>query len=132
MLGFSQKLKSLRIKYDLTLEELANNIGTTKATLSRYENSDRSPNVEILIRLADYFNVTTDYLLGRHNINLDILTDATKDDDNSIILTKEDQNKAIDLINTFVRNQIPDKLRLSMLNLVISNMKKKYFDSKES
>lgn len=61
---FGQRLKLLRTKKDITLEALADVINTTKATLSRYENSKRTPNIEFARKVADYFNVSTDYLYG--------------------------------------------------------------------
>ncbi|WP_052356624.1 helix-turn-helix domain-containing protein [[Clostridium] dakarense] len=62
---FSNRLKSLRKEKGLTLEEMAKDLGTTKVTLSRYENGVREPKVETLITLANYFNVSTDYLFAR-------------------------------------------------------------------
>jgi len=67
MNNFSDRLKELRKEKNLTLRDLANKIGTTKSTLSRYETNDGMPKQDILEDLADYFEVTTDYLLGRTN-----------------------------------------------------------------
>ena len=46
---------------------LGEKIGVSRTTISRYENNSRQPSKEILEILADYFEVTTDYLLGRTN-----------------------------------------------------------------
>ena len=42
---------------------------STSVTYSRYENGNRSPSLDLLVKLADYFDVTLDYLLGRENIS---------------------------------------------------------------
>lgn len=67
MATFKNRLKELRQSKNMTLEELANEIGTTKSTISRYENGIRQPKQDILEAIADYFKISTDYLLGRAN-----------------------------------------------------------------
>ncbi len=59
------RLKQLRIEHRKTQEEIAKDLGTTKVTIGRYELGVREPKTDILNALADYFDVTTDYLLGR-------------------------------------------------------------------
>ena len=44
---------------------LATELSTTQNTISRYETGEREPGIEELIKLADYFNVSVDYLIGR-------------------------------------------------------------------
>ncbi|WP_242328335.1 helix-turn-helix domain-containing protein [Enterococcus avium] len=64
---FRQRLKKLRSEKGMTLEELANLIGTTKTTLSRYENGERSPKLQLVGALANYFNVEMAWLSGMEN-----------------------------------------------------------------
>ena len=59
------RIKDLRIENRKTQEQVAKDLGTTKATIGRYELGTREPKTDILNALADYFGVTTDYLLGR-------------------------------------------------------------------
>lgn len=62
---FGMRLKTLRNKKGLTQEQLADKLGNiTKASVSRYEQSAMFPTVEVLIRLCEYFDVSSDYLLG--------------------------------------------------------------------
>ncbi len=61
---FGTVLKQLRKSHNLTQEELGLNIGLSKAVISKYENSMGYPTFDMLIQIADYFGVTTDYLLG--------------------------------------------------------------------
>jgi transcriptional regulator with XRE-family HTH domain len=46
------------------MAELAASLGTKKQTISRYENNQREPEFANLIKIAQFFNVSTDYLLG--------------------------------------------------------------------
>lgn len=63
MLG--DRLRRLRLEKKLTQEELGKKINVTKVSISGYEKGNRTPDTETLQKLADFFNVTTDYLLGR-------------------------------------------------------------------
>ena len=62
---FGQKLKQLREKANLKPEELAEKIQFTKSAIWSYENGKKEPTIGHLIRLSEYFNVSTDYLLCR-------------------------------------------------------------------
>lgn len=62
---FAERLKQLRKeKKGLTQEMVAKQIGIAKTTYSAYEQSKRQPDYDTLNRLAKYFNVSVDYLLG--------------------------------------------------------------------
>lgn len=61
---FGAVLKQLRKSHNLTQQELGLHIGLSKAVISKYENGMGYPTFDILILIADYFGVTTDYLLG--------------------------------------------------------------------
>ncbi len=61
---FGAVLKHLRKSHSLTQKELGSHIGLSKAVISKYENSLGYPTFDVLIQIADYFGVTTDYLLG--------------------------------------------------------------------
>lgn len=59
-----EKLRELRLAHNLSQEEVAKRIWASKAVISGYELSTRSPSYTNLIRLAKLYGVTTDYLLG--------------------------------------------------------------------
>lgn len=61
---FGIVLRQLRKNRNMTQEELGLRIGLSKAVISKYENSLGYPSFDVLVRIADYFGVTTDYLLG--------------------------------------------------------------------
>ena len=58
------RLKKLRKAKGLSQTQLANELGMIKQTYSNYENEKREPNIATLIKLADYFDVSVDYLIG--------------------------------------------------------------------
>ncbi len=65
MIGvFSKALKELRKKYNLSQKELAKELKVAPSTISMYEKGKRSPNDGLLKKIATYFDVSTDYLLG--------------------------------------------------------------------
>lgn len=65
---FGNRLRYLRTSKGLMQEELAEVIKTTNATISKYENGRIEPNLETLQRLADFFDVSIDYLLCKTNV----------------------------------------------------------------
>lgn len=59
------RFKELRIKKGLTQQNLADLLKIDRTSISKYENGKQLPEIEILKDMAKFFNVTTDYLLGR-------------------------------------------------------------------
>lgn len=70
MVHFGELLAELRQDKKLTQRDLARILFVSAGTISNYEKGQHFPDVEKLIALADYFHVTTDYLLGRSDSNL--------------------------------------------------------------
>lgn len=64
MIIFGKRLKELRIKNNMTQEELGNLINISKVSISFYEKRNRKPSIETLIDLANVFKVDLDYLIG--------------------------------------------------------------------
>ena len=62
---FTERLRALREERHLKQEEAAAEIGIPYRSYRRYEAGDSSPTVPTLLLLADFFNVSTDYLTGR-------------------------------------------------------------------
>jgi len=61
MLG--ENIKGLRRAYSLNKVELAAKLGVSKQTISNWENNNVQPSIDTLIKIAKFFDVTTDYLL---------------------------------------------------------------------
>ena len=59
------RLKELRKSKGVSQLKLALDLNTSQNTISRYETGEREPGIHELIMIADYFNVSLDYLLGR-------------------------------------------------------------------
>ena len=61
---FCERLKTLRLSQNLTLEQLASELNLVKQTIVNREKGIRTPSLEASIALAEYFNVSLDYLVG--------------------------------------------------------------------
>jgi len=64
-MNLSNRLKELRQQSNASQQELADLLGVSTRAWRFYESGDREPNIAGLISLADYFNVSLDYLVGR-------------------------------------------------------------------
>ncbi len=74
----THNIKRLRMANNLTQVELAADLGVSKQCVSNWENDYIQPSIEMLIRLAQYFKVSTDYLLDlseTRQINVNGLSD---------------------------------------------------------
>lgn len=65
MFSFGEHLKSLRLSKRITQKQLAELTGTSERGIQNYELNQRKPTYDILISLADYFDISLDYLVGR-------------------------------------------------------------------
>ena len=65
MKEFAERLKLLRMGKQLTQVQLAKETELSQSGIALWENGERIPSAQVLLTLAEYFNVTTDYLLGR-------------------------------------------------------------------
>ncbi|MFB6363174.1 helix-turn-helix domain-containing protein [Paenibacillus elgii] len=65
MVRIGDKVALLREKQALTQEELSSKINISRASLSHYEKNRREPDYETVVKIADFFKVSIDYLLGR-------------------------------------------------------------------
>lgn len=78
---FGERLKGLRLEKSLSQPQVATRIGVSKTVISNYENNYKLPSTENLVKLAQLFNTSTDYLLGfDHELVVDLhgLTDTQK------------------------------------------------------
>ncbi|HDX9683266.1 MULTISPECIES: helix-turn-helix domain-containing protein [Bacillus cereus group] len=65
MKTFGNIIRDLRKQKGITQKELAQSLKLSESTIGMYERNERQPDYNTLIRIADYFNVSTDFLLGR-------------------------------------------------------------------
>ena len=66
ILTLNENIKRLRLARGLNQVEFAKAMGVSKQCVSNWENDNVMPSMEMLVKIADYFNVTTDYVLGRN------------------------------------------------------------------
>lgn len=66
MLG--QRINELRIAFGWSQVQLAEKLNISKQTVSNWENENIQPSIEMLVRIAKLFHVSTDYLLGLDNV----------------------------------------------------------------
>ena len=104
-----ERLKQLRIKNGLKQQELANMFGLSSGTISFYEREQRKPDIDFIVAVAKYFDVSTDYLLGLTNAtdkeNIDISKVTGLNDFSLTILEqslKETNNAAAEVIDTVI------------------------------
>ena len=62
------RLKELRLEKGLTQKAVAEVIGCSASTYPKYEREEREPDLDTLCKLADFYKVTVDYLIGRSDI----------------------------------------------------------------
>ena len=75
---FGDTIKSLRLSNNLSQVQLAQNLDVSKQTVSNWENNNILPSIEMLVKIAKYFSVSTDFLLelnSRKYIEVTKLTD---------------------------------------------------------
>lgn len=65
MSSLGSRIKGLRKENNISQKEFAAKMGVSNVVLSRYESDERKPDYDVLQQIADYFEVTLDYLLGR-------------------------------------------------------------------
>lgn len=63
-----ERLKQLRLKNNCTAKQLAKYLNFGGTAISNYESGRNEPSIDTLIKIADYFDVTIDYLVGRTDI----------------------------------------------------------------
>ena len=76
--GLYDKIKSLREHFGMSQVQLAERLGVTKSAVNAWENGTNSPSISYIVKLAQIFGISTDYLLG---VNERLTVDITSLDD---------------------------------------------------
>lgn len=107
-------ITKLRTEKGIYQKELAAHLKVSTGTISNYEKGHHAPDLETLCRIADFFGVTTDYLLGRTNyrynpkkLNLSVTAGYTMSDviNTFLELNPQSASKAIDYVRFLIRDQ---------------------------
>ena len=112
--NIGEKIANLRKKRGMTQSQLAKELNIGTSTLGMYETGKRSPNPEMLNKLADYFHVSVDYLLGRE-IKTEAYYELSNKEKNDIALQAEKLMEGIE-----------EKILISMGNLLLRSKRKDY------
>ena len=101
-----KNLKSLRTEKGLSQQQLASVIGISQQSINKYENHNVEPDISTLIDLADYFETTVDFLIGRNDTDsFDVTFELSKNEVNIIRgyrrLNKTEQTFIDTLIKTY-------------------------------
>lgn len=111
-MSFGNILKKLRQDENLTQEELAKKLNSSRSNIANYENDKNMPSVDVLNKLAEIFNCSIDYLLGKSNVRNPKLNDEDILDLAKVGFTKENYNppteKQKEQIRTIIETILQD------------------------
>ncbi len=104
------RLKKLRDENNFSQKSVAQKLNISNATLSQYESGVRQPSYDVLKKIADIYNVSIDYLLGRTDIkNYEEYTIAAHTDDRTQQLSDEDRKQLDDFIDFLIAKSKKDE-----------------------
>lgn len=89
----NKNIKTLRLQRNLSQVDFANQMGVTKQCVSNWENDNVLPSIEMLVRIADFFHVSTDYLLGREDASTLNVSGLTEEQIGHVSLLVDDIRK---------------------------------------
>jgi transcriptional regulator with XRE-family HTH domain len=115
-------LSELRLKKNLSQAELAKILGTTQSSVGHWESGRRNLSPEMLLKIAEYFNVSTDYLLGRS------VPDWATDDD---VIKFDKALKRNDVVMSYDGVELTDEEKLQLDGMIRGMLWQRIKDSKE-
>ncbi|HDT9276029.1 TPA: helix-turn-helix domain-containing protein [Listeria monocytogenes] len=98
---FGDKLKSLRKSKKMTQAELASKIGVSKWSVTSYEQGRTSPSVEVLIKICETLDTSSDYMLG--------ISDTVPHEMTTVGLSDEEVRLLLQFLNLVEQNRTPKK-----------------------
>lgn len=119
------RIKTEATKRGMNLKELATKVGLSENAI--YKWNKQSPNVEILERVADYLNVSTDYLLGREDYWKEYDKNLGEDKLDSIRNKTDEANQAMELFAAHIDDDLtPEEMEdvIQYLEFIRSKHKK--------
>jgi transcriptional regulator with XRE-family HTH domain len=107
MATFGERLRLLREEQKMAQKEIASLLGLTYSAIGKYETDSTKPSSDSINKLADYFHVTTDYLLGRSNIRLSAEEILAEHRDMIADLSETARKEIMDFVG-YIRNKYGD------------------------
>ena len=111
---FSNVLQKLRKDARLTQDQISDALGIPKRTYGSWERNERQPDFEMLGKIADYFNVTTDYLLGRTPMEIEVIhgdTPPLPDDQFEIVIKPDEKAPSADELERRIMEVLDRELK---------------------
>lgn len=122
---FGDILKELRIDKHLTQEQLSQELDVSRQLISKWESHQSTPAPEMLVYIADYFNVSTDYLIGRSNFRY-VEVENTELENQIMekikMLSEVNQVNVLNIINAMTNTNVDSRLK-QLENDEIANIK---------
>lgn len=103
MLNIGSKLIELRKAKNWSQEDLAKEVGSSRVMIGKYERNDNAPSIEVLLKLANAFDVSVDYLIGEGSLS-SYDKDVLKRIEDIESLDDETKNKLFFLIDNVIQN----------------------------
>lgn len=100
-----ERLKKLRKRKKLSQQELADRLGINRSTYARYETGDTQADYDTLVKIANFFDTSVDYLLGRTNIPDPIPTIAFHRTDDPMADLPEEARKSVEEFLEYIRKK---------------------------
>ena len=95
---FQERLKALMDSHGFGMKALADKMNITSATLSRYLSGNRSPEVPYVVKLAEFFGVSVDWLLGVNDDRYETLPPEIREVSKLYYLATEDDRKVVQAV----------------------------------
>ncbi|SES82923.1 Methanogenic corrinoid protein MtbC1 [Natronincola peptidivorans] len=114
--NFGDRLRELRLEKNLRQIDLAENLGLAQTTIANYEQNLRFPNEEILVKLADYFNISLDYLLSRETVVINTNNGRLS---NTSLIDCNDKPISLSCISEAYQNALLDKEKPLAVKIIL-------------
>lgn len=95
---FQENLKRLMSSRNFSMKALSDEVGITSATISRYLSGNRTPDLQQIIKIAEYFNVSIDWLLGINGDKFDIMPKEIQDIAHLYTLANLDDRRVVQAV----------------------------------
>lgn len=122
-MDIGKKIRSLRLQKNIPQNDLARILGVSKSTMSNYERNHSTPDPDLLVKLADYFHVSIDYLFDYNELHHSELTRESSDYNrlDSSPLNKDEWN----VLNYYNRlsDENKDLIKGTMIQLFLDQVK---------
>ncbi|AEH46326.1 MAG: transcriptional regulator [Parageobacillus thermoglucosidasius] len=112
MRKLGEKLKYLRKQHNWTQEQLAQHLNISRSQISKWENGELLPDVQSLEKLSNLYEVSIDFLIGKHTTKKELLREM-----NLLYQTDRIDEKMLDIIDYFKQNPDMEEMMYSLAQL---------------